>query len=270
MGWRVSMIGIVDKLGETRFLANLIPLRGPNPAWKIYGDHPATPMIPRSQWKPVSWSHFTPPIKDQNGIGACNAFATINTMEHARAAAGLPYVELSAGYLYGNINGQRDQGSMLEDALEFVTLHGTCTAATVGPLVWQKSRWSPAAEAESANYKIVEAYWCPSFDHCASAIQKGFTLDVGLMWADGDDTDGNGWIPERPRGSQGGHAIMRDELVFDGARWGLGGPNSWSARWGANGRMVIPEKRFDSAIGGYWACRVVTDSGGEDAPDPTN
>lgn len=262
---------ITDNLGEIRVLANIQPpkFRGvPFGDWPVYGDFPQTPMIPRSQWKPVSYNKYFPAVKDQDGIGACNAFDTVNIVQGCRNMAGLPDVDLSCGYLYGNINGQQDQGSMLEDALAWMVEHGTPPSSIVGDLSWKKSTWPANASKEAANYRVVQAYWCPTFDHLGSAIQSGFLCSVGIMWADGDNVDSDGWIPTNPRGSQGGHAIARGSLENRNGKWGLGGPNSWSPRWGVAGYMTIPENRFGSQVGGHWAVKVVSDFGGSDAPSP--
>lgn len=259
-------VDIVDNLGERRVLGNLQPKLFGSGNWPVYGDFPETPMIPRSKWKPVSYNHFFPPVKDQDGIGACNAFAAVNTLQACRNVVGLPDVNISCGYLYGSINGQRDQGSMLEDALQWLVEHGSPPSSVVGDLEWKKSQWPPSVADEAKPYKIFKAFWCPTFEHLASATQCGFFTDVGIMWADGDNIDSDGWIPNSPRGNVGGHAIARGSLEYRDGKWGLGGPNSWSTRWGKDGYMVIPEPRFSNAVGGHWACLVSKDDDGKDVP----
>jgi hypothetical protein len=245
--------------GTTRKLGNNEPPAGLCKSWPIYGDSPKTPLIRREDWKPIDLSRFMPEIKDQNGVGACNAFATISIVEGCRAQQGLPYVRLSPGYLYGRINGGVDRGSMLEDALDWMTQHGTVTAETVKELDW---RARPAnAVDESKKYRVLEAYLCPTFEHIASALQCGFFVNVGLMWYNTDTPDSDGWLPTSGRGG-GGHALARSSLDYRNGVWGAGGPNSWSRKWGKDGYCVIPESRFGRQIGGFWAVRSVTDEGG--------
>lgn len=247
------MMSVIDENGIERFLGN-------NPApmryiWTVYGDGADQPLILRSQWKPITLQQWTPPIKDQDGIGACNAFDTINVMEAVRNLEGLPYIPLSCGYLYGNINGQQDRGSLLEDAIKWMIERGTVPESNVPSLAWQRSMWPSNATILSAPYKILEFFWCPTFDHMASAIQSGFFVSDGIMWYDNFKIDGDGWLPARGSGRPGGHALMRDELAFRNGVWGLGGPNSWGQRWGANGRMVMPESLHTGPVGGWWAAR---------------
>jgi len=228
-------------------------------AWKVYGTTPQTPMIPRSQWKPMTLEAYLPAVKDQDGIGACNAFSTVNLVMGCRAQAGLAYRDLSTGYLYGNINGGSDDGSLLEDALAWMVSHGTCLSSTVPDLVWQKNKWSNAAKAaeEAKNFTVLEAYLCPTFDHLASAVQEGFFLGQGIRWYDNYNTDADGWLPAKGRGNWGGHAVCGFGLAQRKGVWGIATRNSWSTSWGDNGNMVIPESLYDNTIGGWWAVRAV-------------
>jgi hypothetical protein len=231
-------------------------LAPPKLKWAVYGTTPSTPMIPRAQWREVDLEAYLPPVKDQDGLGACNAFATVTATEASREIAGLSYVKLSPGWLYGRINGGRDQGSTLEDGLAWMTGHGTCTSATVGDLSWRSNPSKAAAEAK--NFKVVEAYLCPTFDHMASALQQGFVVVEGLLWRDNFKPDADGWLPAQGRGGAGGHALCGYGLATRNGAWGIRTRNSWGVTWGNGGNCVIPEQLFDGQISGYWAIRSVT------------
>lgn len=245
-----------------RAMGNLAPaagnLRG---TWKRFGEHPEVPLIPRAEWKPVDLGTFLPDVKDQDGVGACNAFAAVTALEAARAQAGLPYVRLSPGYLYGNINGGRDDGSLLEDGMAWLTEHGTCPSAVVGDLDWRTGRTRPpAAREQEKQYRVVEVYVCPSFDAIASAVQQGFVIVEGLMWADNFTPDRDGWLPSRASGGVGGHALCGYGLAQRNGVWGIKTRNSWGPAWGVGGNCVIPEPLFGRKIGGFWAVRSVVQS----------
>lgn len=230
--------------------------------WKLFGAHPNVPLIPRAEWKPVDLSNFLPPVKNQDGIGACNAYAAVAAYQACRAQAGLPHIEFNEDWLYGRINGGRDQGSYLEDALEFMTSKG------VKPRLPTDRRWDwrsnpPDALTQAQEYQIVEAYECPNFDALASAVQQGFFLDVGIQWYDNyDRVDAEGWLPTNRLGRPGGHAIVGYGLAkreVDGrVQWGIMCQNSWGAGWGKAGRMILPESSFSNRVGGFWAVRSVT------------
>ena len=238
-----------------RALGNKVPTVKLKASWKQFGSEPKVPLIPRAEWKPVDLSTFLPDVKDQDGVGACNAFATVTAAEACRAQQGLPYRRLSPGYLYGNINGQRDDGSLLEDGLEWMTTKGTCLASTVPELAWKKSQWPAKAGVEAADFVVLEAYVCPNFDAIASALQQGFFIVEGLAWYDNFEPDADGWLPARGRGNWGGHALCGFGLAKRGSVWGVSTRNSWGERWGKGGDCVIPEGLFDNRIGGFWAVR---------------
>lgn len=236
----------------------------PKLKWTVFGSTPSTPIIPRAQWKPVSLEAFLPPVYDQDGRGQCNAGATCNVIEAARAMAGLPYVHLSAGDLYSQINGGRDDGSTLEDGLAASISSGIATAATV-PYVWDGRNHGSQAnvKSERALYKVVEAYICPDFDSIGSALQQGFFIVEGITWGTNDNPDKDGWIPAQVGRVAGGHALCGYGIAQRNSVWGVRTRNDWSSSWGGSadgsvraGNCVIPETRFDGGITGYWAVRT--------------
>lgn len=255
---------IAQLTGEAEFaraMGNIPPPSGKTRGvFPKFGSAPNVPLIPREQWKTVNLSAFLPPVYDQDGIGACNAFATITAFEAARKQAGLPYVRVSPGFLYGAINGGMDGGSFLEDALEWMQTVGSVKGSTVGPLDWRKGRQlmnNAAARSEAKDYRIIEAYECPTFAHMASALQLGYFIDEGLMWFDNFTPDRDAWLPPRGAGQAGGHALAGYGLAYRNGAWGIMTRNSWSSQWGAGGNCVIPESLFDNRIGGFWAVRAV-------------
>lgn len=246
---------------HVRRMGNLPPpggkLRGVFPK---FGAHPSVPKIPRDQWKPVNLEAFLPPVYDQDGVGACNAFASITAFEAGRKQAGLPYVATSPGFLYGAINGGVDQGSFLEDGMEWMASKGSVKITTVGYLDWRRGRSlmnNAGALAEARSYRTVEVYECPTFDGMASALQQGFFIVEGLAWFDNFTPDRDGWLPARGAGGMGGHALAGYGLVQRNGVWGIRTRNSWGTSWGVGGNCVIPETLFDNRIGGFWAVRAV-------------
>lgn len=261
------MHSIIDHNGILRFLGNLVPSAGPGAHWKVYGDAPTTPMVPRSRWGDLITAmgnrldhSFLPPVHDQGEVGQCNADATAAVAEFCRAVQGLPYVRLSGADLYARINGGVDRGSMLEDAMHEMTAVGIGTAATAGTL-WQPNL-RQAGNAERARYRVLECWLCPTFEHCMSAVLGGFAIISGIPWWDNYTPDGDGWLPSVGAGQWGGHAIMGYRPMLRGKSVGIAHMNSWTAGWGINGCCVIPERAYSNAIGGWWAIRqMVTESG---------
>jgi hypothetical protein len=256
------MISFIDDNGVERFLGNLVPTRAVNEILQapIYGDTSECPMLARSEWpgncRTSLEDAFLPPVHDQDGIGMCNASATAAAIEAARATQGLPYVALSGGDLYGRINGGSDRGSMLEDGIRAATTKGVAPVSACPYLDWRRRA---VTDDQRAPYRVLKAYLCPTFDHMFSASIAGFELIVGLMWGN-FKTDSDGWLTGGGGGS--GHALYSYAPMMRNGKYGLATQNSWTPNWGVNGRCVIPESFFGSAIGGWWAVGSVVDEGG--------
>jgi hypothetical protein len=264
--------------GSTRRLGNIAPKVSLKYSFPVFGTDPTAVLIPRSEWDARlkeyesldDFDPFLPPVHDQNDIGQCNPEAATGGAEYMRNRQGLPYVKLSAADLYARINGGVDEGSLLEDAMQQIRDVGVGTAATSGVL-WKNGSWKgPASAAERAKYKVTELYLCPTFDHQFSAALQGFVLVNGVLWADNYTPNADGWLPTKPSGNVGGHAIMGykpTKATQHGNTYGIWHQNSWGTGWGKGGRFAMPEALYDISfpgggkVGGWWAVRQVVDEG---------
>ncbi len=71
---------------------------------------------------------------NQGSVGKCNASAAVGSMYQARWKQGFKHVPLSDNYLYMNINGGKDAGSMLDDGMRFASKKGVApTTLQSGP-----------------------------------------------------------------------------------------------------------------------------------------
>lgn len=264
---------LVDDDGYERHLGNIVPEGPPKYRWPIYGDVDRTPMFARPEWPKliaamtaVGLSYpYLSPVHDQNGYGMCNASATASALQGARLKQGLPLVHLSAGDLYGRINGGRDQGSMLEDSLAESMRVGIASVDVVPYLDWQGRH--PGAAESRRKYRVLEAFLCPEFDHCMSAVIAGFDLISGIMWHSNYKPDSDGWLPSRRSGQGGGHAVHGFAPAHRNGAFGIWHKNSWRPSWGLQGLCVFPEPAYEGPVGGWWAVRSVVDEGGE-SPAP--
>ncbi len=255
--------------GSKRRLGNKLPNRSSTHSWPVFAADPTkAKLIPRGEWDALlanydSLNDFDPAVPyvhDQGTVGQCNADATASLIEFTRYRQSLPSVKLSAADLYHRINDGVDRGSLLEDAIREVMDRGIGTADTSG-LRWKNGEFKgPAPAAERARHKVIEAYLCPSFDHCFSAVLQGFGLVSGILWYDSYTPDADGWLPP-PGGRSGGHAILGYKPARRGSKYGIWHCNSWGTGFGRNGRFVIPESAYNGPIGGWWAARAVIDEG---------
>jgi hypothetical protein len=225
-------------------------------------------VLPRSEWEEYSLKPQRLRCQDQGNQGSCNAAAATCAVESVRKMAGMSLLELSRGNLYGQINGGRDQGSLLGDALEALLKNGTVPNGVIGDDQWQRSTWPRNWEEEAKPYRILEAYYCPTFAHMATAVQYGYFLDFGIMVGNNFQPDSSGWLPDYQSG-YGGHAMAGFGLARhrDG-RWGIETSNSWGSRWGNNGWCYVPESYFeDEWWADGWAVRAAIVNE-DDSPPP--
>ena len=274
--------------GVVRPLGNLPPRQAPAASSDrpLFGSTPHTPPIPRGQWKTLIDTKFRspsgaerqpfylPPVHNQGRTNMCNCSATTAAMEIQRAKQGLDYTQLSAGDLYSRIHQNGDGGSYLEDGIRVSMEQGVASADVVDYLDWQSSTSSAAADRK--NYRVTEAYLCPTFELCMSAVLRGFPLISGIDWYyDYEELD-QGWLPRNPRSRQGGHAVMGYMPTYRMAGgqpvFGIWHQNSWGDTWGVGGRGVFPEDVYTAAVGGWWAVvQVVSNAtpGADLPPTPT-
>lgn len=250
--------------GRSFFCGCLPRVAGPGELFPLLADK--IQLLPREQWQPCDWRRYVREIRDQDGQGACNSFSSTTTLRGCRVMAGLADVRLSAGHLYGRINGGRDRGSLLGDALKVLLEEGCCTVDQIGELDWQRNKWPPGVEQIARKYKGHEAFDCPSFQAIGTALQCGFLVNYGILVGSDFKTDDEGWVYEA--GGRGGHAMCGVGLARRERRgrtqWGVITVNSWGERWGQNGIGIVPESYFsDTIFTDGWALRTAVDPSDE-------
>lgn len=239
----------------------------PKLSWNKFGATANVPLIPRAQWKPITLNAYLPPPHDQDGIGQCASSSSCALLEASRTQAGLPYVYLSAGDLYGRreVSGGQDNGSTLEDNMNELLYNGVAPVDQSHPYVWNGRLQPSGTSAVRSSYRFSEVYLCPTFEAAVSAIQQGFMVEIGMTWCNNFTPAQNGWLPRRGVGVAGGHALYSYGVAVaaDGTV-GLVTRNSWSASWGGSadgtvdaGSCIIPESLITGSISGFYAVRAV-------------
>lgn len=267
----ISHDGLVYTIDGREYRLGCLPRKAVvGSLYPVFGEEPGRPgihLIPRKEWSPIDNRHFVPKILDQDGTGACNAFAAVQTLHCIRSQAGLPFVELSAGNLYGRINGGVDRGSLISDAIQALEDVGVCKAETVGHLDWHRRKWPAQWKQEAARFRILEAWDCPTFDHQVSAILLGFFVNTGILVGYNFRPDPDtGWLPDY-RGGRGGHAMCACGVAYDAKdnHWGLVVANSWGREWGIDGFAIVPESYYRvTPFNDAWAVRAVVDPIGDE------
>jgi hypothetical protein len=215
----------------------------------------AMPLIPKSDWRPVDLHLFTTPAWNQGQHGACVGFGCTRALDTLRNSAAMPHVDLSPWDLYRQINGGRDAGANIHDALTALEKTGVCTL-DLCPSYTNLRRTSEQI-ASGKLHVIQESFDCPTKDMMATALQLGFPMPFGVSVTTSWEPDKDGWI--WPRGSsRGGHCILGAGFIQHPVKkvWGIPFCNSWTAQWGLQGWGIYPLDLISEDYADAWACRL--------------
>jgi hypothetical protein len=223
--------------------------------------------IPKSEWVDIDiLDVFEQPVRDQGNRGSCVGQSGCATFSAVWMMQGEDFLRFSACYLYGLINGGRDAGASIADTIGALQTHGICLESTVPEGMIYSRQFPPKAHAEAANYKLIEAYQTSDPADVATAIQYGYpvcdSVMVGRLF---NDLDSNG-MAGVDRGP-GNHAVHKGGMRLIKGTWCFLNLNSWSDRWGKQGRFLTTEAHIQSQ-GYYQAVIMRAVSAGPNAPLP--
>lgn len=223
-------------------------------------------VVPRAAWKEFSLRPLGATRWDQDGHGSCVGHGSGKALTYAWLAAGQARQEFSPTFLYGLINGGRDQGAVVGDALVALQKTGIALMSQVPETMIYQRQFPAEAMSTAARFRIdpAESFNCPSFDEIASAILCGSPVSFGIEIGNAFEPDARGVVPDR-RGGGGGHCMCAMGLKQVNGRWHLEVENSWGARWGQDGFCYLPESYFEGG-GDNWSLRAALD----DPQDPNN
>jgi len=212
------------------------------------GSTQPLPDIPESEWREFNYTDnpsFPVKIKDQGQSNGCNGHAAATCSEVARWIAGMPYEELSPWYIYANLCRGWDTGSSISDALQFLVSKGVCNSKHVPYGTINPSRIKPDATTDAIKHRIEIGHTLTSFrDLCISAqLRQPFNFSISVNTGF-NSLDKNG-CPSNISGSHN-HAVMGGiGMKRVGGQWFILWQNSWSIRWGMNGRAWLSEKNLE-------------------------
>lgn len=202
---------------------------------------------------------------NQASLGKCNASATVGAFHNRRDLDGLAHIVLSDCYLYMHINRGKDQGSLLQDGMEFAKrgiaprlLNDGTKGYTIPHDIYLKSQlpdhWMKVAQDAASSYQTFEAYKLPvgDFKTFKIALASALARDHQVIhaWHVGNNSMRlrNGYAVQG--GSVGNHATL-----FHSGKW-VGGDdlvhpdiqNSWGpsvdAMYGPTGTQGWGEGGF--------------------------
>lgn len=195
-------------------------------------------------------------IREQHELGSCNGWAVAGRLARLRELRGEPYVCLSGSDAYSQMNGGRDQGSILADGVKVLEVGGIAPEDMVPYNQIYTHQISAEAKAARSRFKGFKSYAVDTELELASALVLGRVAVVAVhvpngtafMKQDGDGINlaGNG---------HGNHSVGVDDLRLGahgnlnydmGNSWGTGyceGGYTWLT-WDRHLRETVKFHRF--------------------------
>lgn len=206
-------------------------------------------------------------IKDQDGQGACNGFATAAATEQSRYVQGMDDVALSGSYVYSILCGGRDVGSNILQALKLIIDQGIAPETQVPYLTLNPNKLTNEAHQAATNFKVEFGSSYQSWRQIVSSVflRENMNLSVHVDRGNRFNTLDSESVPGAPKGA-GNHAVCVGLGLKFSKKWGwlVLMRNSWSIRWGNKGFCWLAEAHIEA--GSYFECfsvRAVKD-------DPTS
>lgn len=204
--------------------------------------------IPLSEIREFSAWPADAKIKDQDGAGACNGHAVATSLEASRAYQGMPYVPLSAWWVYGCLVKGRDMGSNIMDGLELAQKSGVAPESDVkyGDF---SGRYTQQAASNALRFKVeIGTSVAQSFDEVLTAVALRRVLNAAVRatngWSGALDADG---CPPVGRGPCN-HAITIGGGIkkLRNGEFAVLMTNSWGIRWGLDGTCWLKRAHFEN------------------------
>jgi len=199
-------------------------------------------IIPRDKWAgligQVNLRPFVGQILDQGDVGSCATESTSQGAMIVRAIEGKHFVLLNPWSIYRITSGGRDNGSSIDENLQFARDYGILPES-----YWPRSKgwWAtPPADwkAVAADYRIDEFFDIGTALEFGTSLLRGFPVVFGWQ----------------------GHSVIATRLLsattFEYA-------NSWSPKWGDEGFGVLDLDEVNWGYGAF-AAKTMTHA----TPDP--
>jgi len=230
----------IDIGGHSRIIGGCKPVRyayGKNPFAKPCED--VFELIPESEWidrikerdKDNSWQYEIAKlldVRDQNSLGYCHAYGTIEAAEVSRAIANESYVRLSAESIGGPITSWTNNGADPSDDLQQLIEVGACEEKYMDKS-WSlnPNKWKSGWKENRANYRCTEwidlAVPGKELEAAISATLLGFACGLGYAW----------WSHFVMNGLKLKVVNATAKRIYD--KYAMLGRNSWGAQYGEDG-----------------------------------
>lgn len=223
------------------------------PISDLLGDMPQSEYQVKIYRSVLDVSNFT---LNQRSHGSCVGFATAAAMMKLRFGMGQLFQRLSGAFVYSFINGGRDQGANIGEALK-IAQQGVCLESEADWDAIYPNRIPASARTTAKRFRALEIYRVDSWSQCCTALQMGFSVVYAVhVGSSFDRLDSDGVIGlDRGPGNHAVHAFGMDKSA--GGVWLADGYNSWGPAWGDQGRFRSSQKHWESVQQDAFAIRDV-------------
>jgi len=249
---------IIDIFGNERRCGSLLPPANFVSSFKtfesekpIYSDAEIRRILTDPNRVPARKIFGASWVMNQFSKGSCNGYAGAGALSKARYRRGIrDNLLLSGAWLYSLINGNRDNGSALEDGLKRIQTDGVPPLSLVPwDMIYQRDM-PPNAKAEAAKHKGLVCYAVQTRQGFRSALAADFPVIVAVSAGTNfQRLDGKG-IAGVDRG-MGNHAVHCDDICLVGGEEVYDTAGSWGLGYGTQGRAYSRWASFEQTFGNH-------------------
>lgn len=193
-------------------------------------------------------------LLNQKSHGSCVGFSAAGGFMKTRALRGLSYEKLSGAYIYSKINGGRDFGAYIPDALVALEKYGTCKESEAEWDDIYPGRYPASANETAKRFMLdgkVGGLRCKSWEEACTALQMGYVVQFGLnVGRNFENFDNDGVAGYSPGSNHSVHACGMKKGA--NGRWLFQMYNSWG-KWGpyGDGTCYVDQRIFEGGGGGF-------------------
>lgn len=224
-----------------------------------------------AQLQEIDLEWYNAPILDQGMTSSCVGHGTCSGMEICYMQSGRTLVPFSPFFIYGLVNGGRDAGAQISDALRALMQYGVCRNSDIPAGAMFQNQFPTTAFEVAKGFKLIQAYHCQTFEDICAAISLGFVCPLGLYVGQNfPNLDSEGVAP-LPAGGGGGHCVLGMGLKKSAKYgWLIKIQNSWGSRFGKNGHCYLQKGHFNMMNPDAFAVQSIIDSPQDGPPVVTN
>ena len=190
-------------------------------------------------------------IQNQRSKGSCNGFGTAAAYGKTRYLRGIHDKKLFSGsFVYGCINGGRDNGSALQDGLESVYENGVAEAEYADWDEIYPNQWKPGARENAKKHKGIVRYPAETLQGLRTGLAKGFVAIIAVHAGGNFQRLNSQGIAGVDRGP-GNHAVHADDLCMVGGTEVFDHAGSWGLGYGTEGRAYLHKDSFAGTFGNH-------------------